>query len=651
MNIFVSTRALAKTRDKLKSQAVKGNSKLLMECYKQIRNRVNNMNTQLKRKYFSEKLTQFQGDLKKTWKTINQVINKKSSTTVVPCLTVDGQTVRGHKDIASSMNEYFCSVGNKLSEKIPKKANPLLSGEYAIETPPLSFSFSAIMTDKLSSTLNKMKTSHGSGHDGIASFYLRIALPVVGGSLCDLFNKSLFAGKFPEDWKIARIAPIFKSGAKDDRSNYRPISVLPFISRLFEKLIFNQFYEYLDANKSLYEHQSGFRLLHSVATALMASTNDWYLNIDNGKYTGLIFIDLKKAFDTVDHEILLEKLKMYGVTGLEHDWFTSYLDNRKQFCRINGSSSDVKGINCGVPQGSCLGPLLFLIYINDLPFSLQKSHVSMYADDTTISLSSKSIGDLQNDLNLDLLKLQDWLHANKLSLNVVKTQSLIIGSGPNIRKIESQPDAQPSFSIGDQEIEMIANAKYLGVQVDSQLNWDKHVDTIKTKANRALGLIKYSKKYLPSDVLNKMYRGIVEPHLSYCSSVWGCCSNSKINVLQKIQNRAARIVTNSPYDASAAPLIQNLGWPTINNLIRKETATLTYKSLNSLAPVYMRKLFTKYSDDRERSLRSTETDLRLPLLKTVNGQKAFSYRGAKLWNSLEKEAKLAPSLKTFKERL
>ena len=642
---------LAKTRDKLKSQAVKGNSKLLMECYKQIRYRVNNMNTQLKRKYFSEKLTQFQGDLKKTWKTINQVINKKSGTTVVPCLTVDGQTVRGHKDIASSMNEYFCSVGNKLSEKIPKKANPLLSGEYAIETPPLSFSFSAIMTDKLSSTLNKMKTSHGSGHDGIASFYLKIALPVVGGSLCDLFNKSLFAGKFPEDWKIARIAPIFKSGAKDDRSNYRPISVLPFISRLFEKLIFNQFYEYLDANKSLYEHQSGFRLLHSVATALMASTNDWYLNIDNRKYTGLIFIDLKKAFDTVDHEILLEKLKMYGVTDLEHDWFTSYLDNRKQFCRINGSSSDVKGINCGVPQGSCLGPLLFLIYINDLPFSLQKSHVSMYADDTTISLSSKSIGDLQNDLNLDLLKLQDWLHANKLSLNVVKTQSLIIGSGPNIRKIESQPDAQPSFSIGDQEIEMIANAKYLGVQVDSQLNWDKHVDTIKTKANRALGLIKYSKKYLPSDVLNKMYRGIVEPHLSYCSSVWGCCSNSKINVLQKIQNRAARIVTNSPYDASAAPLIQNLGWPTINNLIRKETATLTYKSLNSLAPVYMRKLFTKYSDDRERSLRSTETDLRLPLLKTVNGQKAFSYRGAKLWNSLEKEAKLAPSLKTFKERL
>ena len=134
--------------------------------------------------------------------------------------------------------------------------------------------------------------------------------------------------------------------------------------------MFNQFYEYLDASKTLYDHQSGFRfrLLHSVATALMASTNDWYLNVDGGKYTGLIFIDSKKAFHTVDHEILLKTLRMHGVTGLEHDWFTSYLDNRKPFCRVDDTSSDVKRINCGVPRGSCLGPLLFLIYVNDLPF-------------------------------------------------------------------------------------------------------------------------------------------------------------------------------------------------------------------------------------------------------------------------------------------
>ena len=232
----------------------------------------------------------------------------------------------------------------------------------------------------------------------------------------------------------------------------------------------------------------------------------------------------------------------------------------------------------------------------------------------------------------------------------MKTQSLIIGSGPNICKIESQPDAPPSFSIGDQDIEMITNTRYLGVQIDSKLNWDKHIDTIKIKANRTLGPIKYSKKYLPSEVLNKMYRGIVEPHLSHCCSVWGCCSEAKLDVLQKIQNRAARNVTSSPHDESAAPIIQNLGWSTISNLVRKETATLTYTSLNSLAPDYLRKLFAKCSDDIERFLRSSETDLKISLLQTINGQKAFSYKVCWYYRTLvqhEKAATFLDILKSF----
>ena len=243
--------------------------------------------------------------------------------------------------------------------------------------------------------------------------------------------------------------------------------------------MYDQFYDYLNTNKLTYRHQSGFRSLHSVVTCLMKNTNDWYHNIDKGEFTGLIFIDLKKAFDTVDHNILLQKLAKYGVNGLEHDWFASCLNNRKQFCKVNGVSSSISYINCGVPQGSCLDPPLFLIYINDLPFSLEKAHVSMYADDTTISHSSMSLADLQHDLNCDLSNLQDWLHGNKLSLNVVKTQSLIVGSGPNIRKIQSQPDAQPSFVIDNDNIEIVSSFKYLGVQVDNQLKWDDHIDMVK----------------------------------------------------------------------------------------------------------------------------------------------------------------------------
>ena len=193
---------LMKTRDKLKSKAVRSNSKLLMQSYRQIRNKANNLNRQLKRENRSEKITQFQGDLKKTWKTINQVTNKKSSTTFVASLEVGGERISNSAKIPSSMNEFFCTIGDRLSNKIPDKPNPLLSNEYSIDGPSSSFAFSAIMTGKLTASLNKMKTSLGSGSDGIASYFLNIALHIIKGSLCDLFNLSLFSGKFPDCWKL-----------------------------------------------------------------------------------------------------------------------------------------------------------------------------------------------------------------------------------------------------------------------------------------------------------------------------------------------------------------------------------------------------------------------------------------------------------------
>ena len=170
----------------------------------------------------------------------------------------------------------------------------------------------------------------------IASCFLKIALPVISESLCDIFNLSIATGCFPDSWKIARVAPIFKSGQPDDRSNYRPISVLPVLARVFEKFIHNQLYDYLDRNKHLFSNQSGFRALHSVVTCLLNNTDDWYVNMDDGRYTASIFIDLKKAFDTVDHDILLAKLRKYGVENLEHSWFTSYLSNRSNFAKLTG---------------------------------------------------------------------------------------------------------------------------------------------------------------------------------------------------------------------------------------------------------------------------------------------------------------------------
>ena len=221
------------------------------------------------------------------------------------------------------------------------------------------------------------------------------------------------------------MTPIYKDGPTDDRSNYRPISVLPVVARLFEKLIYEQLYSYLNENNLLFSVQSGFRSHHSVLTSLLHCTNNWYLNLDKGQYTSVTFIDLKKAFDTVDHKILLQKLRVYGIEGKE---YLSYLKNRKQCCKVNGRESNLDDIKYGVPQGSCLGPLFFLIYINELPLSLKFSKVNMYADDTVISFSANSIYTINNAVNEDLMLLKTWLDENKLSLNVAKTQSLLTGS-------------------------------------------------------------------------------------------------------------------------------------------------------------------------------------------------------------------------------
>ena len=247
------------------------------------------------------------------------------------------------------------------------------------------------------------------------------------------------------------------------------------ILRQFEKLIYNQLYDYLDGNKLLFSKQSGFRPLHSVATCLLKCTSDWYLNMDKGQFTAMIFVDLKKAFDTVNHEILLKRLKEYVVIGSENALFASYLCKRMQFCRVNGVSSGFDGINCGVPQGSCLGPLLFLIFINDLPFSLQSSQVTMYADDATLSHSSKNIVELSENPNRDLYNLKQWLQGNKLSLNVIKTQAMVVGSRPNLKKVSDKKVQPPTFVIDILQTDIAEKAKYLGVQLDQHLIWDEHV--------------------------------------------------------------------------------------------------------------------------------------------------------------------------------
>ena len=288
---------ICRSRDRLKKLAVSHKFHILMQAYKQMRNRVNKLNLNLKREFFTNKIASYDGDLKNTWKTINQVLHKKSLTTHIPYLEVEGKTVSGDTAIAESMNNFVCEIGKTLSDKIPQSLNPLLDNDHEVNPKSVKFNFEFVNLPQLervfSKILVKFDTSKGSGPDGLANFFIKIGLPVIAESLCNIFNLSLFTGVFLDSWKIASVAPVFKSSEQDDSSNYMPISVLPFLARLFEKLVYNQIYDFLIKNDLLFSNQSAFRLLHYVVTCLLASTNDWYVNMDSGKYTANVFIDLK----------------------------------------------------------------------------------------------------------------------------------------------------------------------------------------------------------------------------------------------------------------------------------------------------------------------------------------------------------------------
>ena len=477
---------------------------------------------------------------------------------------------------------------------------------------------------------------------------MKLALPFIENSLAFLFNTSIETSQFPDSWKVARVTPIFKEGDKTEKSNYRPISVLSVISRLFEKLVFDQLYQYMKENGLFSPDQSGFLRLHSTLTCLLKNTDDWYNGLDLGRLVGLVFIDLKKAFDTVDHDILCEKLQIYGVQQRELFWFRSYLSNRKQFCRVNGVALDIQDVEVGVPQGSCLGPLLFLIYINDLPLAVQGSTVSMYADDTSLCHQALNMTQLNGAINNDLKQLDAWLQGNKLSLNVTKTHSMLITTKQK-RNILKSTDQNLELSIRGKELDIVQKTKYLGVQIDCSLDWKEQIKAVSAKVSRAIGFLKHAKKFLPRVTLENLYTGIVEPHFRYCCSVWGCCDSREIKQLQKLQNRAARIVTNSSFDTPSRPLIERLGWRAIEQLISIESKTVVFKSRIELAPQYLSSLFKRNSQCSTRCLRNTETDLRVPKKTSANGQKCFSFRGAKLWNSLSAESKQASSLNNFKK--
>jgi hypothetical protein len=296
---------------------------------------------------------------------------------------------------------------------------------------------------------------------------------------------------------------------------------------------------YLESNGLLIEQQAGFRRKHSTQTSLLCTTNQSLLNRDRGCLNGVIFLDHKKAFDCVDHNILTTKIDYYGIRGRDLAWFESDLTNRIQICKADQITSNERAVKCSIPQGSNLGPLLFLLYINDLPNCLSLSSASMFADDTNISTQGNTDTEIQERLNIDLEDVHQWLTSNKLTLNRKKIEYMIVGSRQRISNILTDPIVK----FGDSTIKRVNKSKTLGVIVDEHLSWNDQIQSIVSKYSKGVGMIRRIKKFVPQSIVLKICNAIVLSHFDYCSLVWDNCSDYLLNKLQKLQNRAASVIT------------------------------------------------------------------------------------------------------------
>ena len=376
------------------------------------------------------------------------------------------------------------------------------------------------------------------GPDDIPSYFVKLAAPIIISPYLTYFIETSFKLEiFPNSLKVAKVLPISKKGSNTIPENFRPISILPALSKIFEKVLSTKLLSFFTQNSVLQRTQYGFRKKHTTTQAVLDVITHINDNIYSNNYFSVLTLDLKKAFDTVNHNILLHKLEHYGIRGLGNKLLRSYLSNRIQAVSVNGKMSSFKPITCGVPQGSILGPLLFLIYINDLPNALL-NQPRLYTDDTCLLISSPNIEDLNVKSKTELHNCKIWMDFNKLSLNINKTYSLLIN--PTVHHFSS--DSIALFNIdGIQHVNVI---KYLGIEIDSQLNFKSHIDNVQSKIAKGVGILFLKlNKILTSNALLMLYYALVHPHLTYGILIWSSTYKSYLNTLQLSQNKAMRAIT------------------------------------------------------------------------------------------------------------
>lgn len=573
------------------------------------------------------------------WKKMKPLLpsNKSSVDSAEIHLLEDGKII---SDPSVLFNDYFsqpriCNSALQLSEEDFGDHHSITTIKN--KSYQLDFTFMETNVETVTDFLLKLNTKKATGPDGFSPKLLKLSAPAIATPLTSLFNFCINNCTLPKNWKMSDITPIYKKGEVINKNNYRPISVLSVISKLFEKVMFNQLYASFAPTFSL--NMSGFLKGHSCATALIKLTDDWRMELDEKKEVGVVAVDLSKAFDCICHNLLLAKLKAYGLQEPALQLMRCYLQDREQRVKCNGVYSDWSSFRCGVPQGSILSPLLFNIFMNDMNESVITSSLRLYADDTTQYTSALSPVILQYSLNQDSDKLSNWLHKNFLQPNGDKTQAMILGKSNY--KYHLEFDGTP-IDIKDQ-------LKILGITLDNKLSFKEHTNDMLKKIYAKIGALRRLKRLVPANILLILYKSFVLSHFEYCNSLLIGIGRTINKKLENANYYGLRTVMNMGKSISYESMLRIADMRTLEQRRIEQSLIIFFKCFKENGPAYINNFFkpriTSYN------LRNSGHNVVQNPHNTKYLHNSYTYIISRIWNQLPLSAKTASNVSVFRRHL
>ena len=619
--------------------------------YKQYNNALRTLIRKAEANYFKSKFSNKQNGIKEMWKHLGYLLCPKRTKkrNSVGRLVINGKTIKNDKEIANALNTYFTNIGQDLSGKIIPTEQSFM--DYLPNRVPKSIFMKPMDDIEIATEINLLHNKK-SVLDIFNISIIKYIKDEIIPALVLIFNKSITEGIFPDMLKTAKVIPIFKKGDDFIPGNYRPISLLSVFDKLLEKIIYRRLKSFLDKFKILYKYQFGFRTNHSTSHALIDITEYIYNALDKGHFVLGIYIDLKKAFDTVNHDILIKKLDHYGIRGVTLDWFRSYLKDRKQVTYINETLSEVsKMCNFGVPQGSVLGPLLFLLYINNINHSLNEVIIKLFADDTNCFFSGEDFDSLMEIVTSEMNSLQNWINANKLTINFDPNKSCYNVFKPKNKNLPSGYDR--GIQMGENILTYKESTNYLGIILDDKMNWKAHIAETTSKITKYAGIFAKVRYMMPRRCLTTLYNSFTFPKINYGIEAYGNTTLETLRPLKVAQNRILKILQFKPHKSNTNKLYSDFSVLKMEDIFKFSMCNITHKYIHhkEAVPQALHTIFLQHNDIHSYNTRNKK-DLHAQEINTITyGAKQISYITRQCWNELPKEIKQEQNTNTFRQNL